>query len=380
MNNNMRRIIVFIILFILWLFLAADVYADVIHMKNKRSLTGIIKEESDTAVVIDIGIGKVTILKSEIESIERAGAEEQKELITDFKKREIEKGAFIPPGLEDTANRYQELKENKNKVDITRSQFAALKKEFNEKKEKFTSLLSTFKAKNQELKNLNPSRDVKYYNKVVSDVNSLNAKLALLSDELSKLNERYPLYSQAVQKAIINYKDSFVSFKTYFEKESKAAKEKELKEDEVCFYDTIGEAIVSLEKSLRRDSIALVKSAGNLVVEVKLNDTVTCLMAVDTGASLVTISRSIANQLELDFSGERNEIEMLLANGSRAKANIVNLNSVAVGNSRAENVLAAVMNTPPGPGIDGLLGMSFLDNFSVKIDSVDNKLVLETIE
>lgn len=376
----MQRTILFITLFIPWLFLATDACADVIHMKNKRALTGVIKEESDIAVVVDIGIGKVTILKSDIESIEKAGTEEQKELVTDFKKREIEKGTFIPPGLEDAANRYQELKRDKNKVDIERSQFTSLKKEFNEKKEKFNSLLSTFNAKNQELKNLNPNRDVKYYNKVVSDVNSLNAKLALLSDELMRLSEKYPQYGQAVQKAIIKYKDNLADFKIYFEKELKSAKEKVLTEDKICFYDTIGEALANLEKNLRRDSIALVKSAGNLVVEVKLNDKLTCLMAVDTGASIVTISRSIASQLELDFSGERNEIEMLLANGSRAKAKIINLDSVAVGNSRTENVLAAVMDSPPGPGIDGLLGMSFLDNFSVKIDSVNNKLVLETIE
>lgn len=376
----MKRTIAFIFLFNLLLLLATSARADTIHMKNKRILTGVIKEESDTAVVVDIGIGKVTILKSDIESIEKAGTKEQKELVTDFKKREIEKGTFIPPGLEDIANRYQELKRDKNKVDVERSQFASLKKEFNEKKEKFSSLLSTFNAKNQELKNLNPNRDVEYYNKVVSDVNSLNAKLALLSDELLKLNDKYPLYSQAVQKAIIKYKDSLVSFKIYFEKESKTAKGKELTGDEVCFYDTIGETTANLEKSLRKDSIALVKSSGNLVVEVKLNDTVMCLMAVDTGASLVTISRNIASQLEIDFGGERNEIEMLLADGSKAKARIVNLKSVAVGNSRAEDILAAVMDSPPGPGIDGLLGMSFLDNFSVKIDSVNNTLILETIE
>lgn len=376
----MKRTIIFIFSFNLLLLLASGARADTIHMKNKRILTGVIKEESDTAVVVDIGIGKVTILKSDIESIEKAGTEEQKELVTDFKKREIEKGTFIPPGLENTANRYQELKRDKNKVDVARSQFASLKKEFNEKKEKFNSLLPTFNAKNQELKNLNPNRDVKYYNKVVSDINSLNAKLALLSDELMKMSEKYPQYGQAVQKAIIKYKDNLADFKIYFEKELKTTKEKELTEDKICFYDAIGEALANLEKNLRKDSIALVKSAGNLVVEVKLNDKLTCLMAVDTGASIVTISRSIANQLELDFSGERNEIEMLLANGSRAKAKIINLDSVAVGNSRAENVLAAVMDSPPGAGIDGLLGMSFLDNFSVKIDSVNNKLVLETVE
>lgn len=376
----MQKPILFIILSILLLLLTLDVWSDTIHLKNKRSLTGIIKEETDATVTIDIGIGKVTVQKSEIESIEKAGEEEKESLLKDFKKRDVERGALVPPGLEEITKRFQELKNDKNRIDIARSQFVSLKRQFAEKKEKFNSLLSTFNAKNLELKNLDPNRDVKYYNRVVSDVNSLNAKLASLADELTRMSEKYPIYGQAVQKAIITYKDNLDNFRIYFEKKLKSAKERQLTGDEISFFDTIGEALENYESNLHRESVILSKTSGNLVVEVKLNGQLTCLMAVDTGASLVTISRNIAGRLELDLGDERNEAEFLLADGSKRKGRIVTLKSIEVGNSKAEEVLAAVMDSPPGPGVDGLLGMSFLDNFSVKIDSVNNKLVLESIK
>ncbi len=376
----MRRLIYFITLLILWSCLASNAWSDTIQLKNKRILNGIIKEETDTSITVDIGIGKVTVEKSEIESVEKAGGKEQAELIKDFKKRDIEQGRFVPRGLDDMANRFQELKNNKNKVDIERGQFTSLKRRFTEKKEEFNSSLSTFNAKNLELKNLDPTRDVEYYNKVVSGVNSLGAKLTSLSDELMRMSERYPQYGQAVQKAIVTYKDNLDNFRIYFEKELKSAEGRQLTEDEICFYDTIGESLSNFESNLHRDAIAITKSSGNLVVEARINDALTCLMAVDTGASLVTISRNIATRLELDLGDERNVVEFQLADGSKTKGRVVALKSVQVGDSKAEDVLVAVMDSPPGPGVDGLLGMSFLDNFSVKIDSANNKLVLETIK
>lgn len=370
----------FIIIFLLFCLSTPDIWADTIHLKNKRSLTGVVTSETDTTVTLDIGIGKITINKNEIESIEKAGEEEKAELLKDFKKNQMERGAFVPPGLEEISKKFQELKNDKNKIDIERSQFASLKRQIAEKRDRFNSLLSTFNAKNQELRNLDPNRDIKYYNKVVSDVNSLGAKLTSLSDELIRMSEKYPAYGQAVQKAIITYKDNLDNFRIYFEKELKSAKTRQQTEDEIAFFDTIGRALSNLEGNLHRDSIAFSKSAGNLVVEAKLDGKLTCLMAVDTGASLVTISRSIASRLELDLGDERNVVEFQLADGSKTKGRIVTLKSIEVGDSKAEEVLVAVMDSPPGGGIDGLLGLSFLDNFSVKIDSVNNRLVLESVK
>jgi len=357
-----------------------DASADVIHLKNKRSLEGIIKEETNEVVVIEVGIGTVTIGKNEIESIERAGEEEQEDLIKKFKKKDIEKGVFAPPTLRELSDRFQELKRSKRRIDAARSRSASLKEQFNQKKNKFNSLMSTFDGKNIELRNLDPNHDVKYYNKVVSDVNSLSARLSDLADTLKDLNERLPESSRAVQKSISDYTKNLYDFKIYFEGELKSSETRQLTEDEIYFYDTIKDALAGLERNLRKHTIALSKSSGGLLTEVMLNDKVNCVMVVDTGASVVSITRDIAGQLGMDLSEAHKDVELILADGSSVKAKAVSLKSVRVGDSKAEDVIAVVVDNPPAPGVDGLLGMSFLGNFSVKVDSANNELVLETIK
>lgn len=373
-------ILFFVSLVILWPSVTFDASADVIYLKNKRSLEGIIKEETDEGVVIEIGIGTVTIGKGEIESIERAGEEEQESLIKKFKKKDIEKGAFAPPSLKELSDRFQNLKRSKRKVDAMRSQSASLKEQFNQKRDKFNSLMSTFDAKNIELRNLDPGRDVKYYNKVVSDVNSLSARLSELADTLKDLNERLPESSRAVQKSISDYTKDLYDFKIYFEEELRSSEARLLTEDEIYFYDTVKDALAGLERNLRKHTIALSKSSGGLLTEVMLNDKVSCVMIVDTGASVVSITRDIAGQLGMDLSGAHKDVELILADGSLVKAKAVSLKSVRVGDSKAEDVLAVVVDNPPAPGVDGLLGMSFLGNFSVRVDSANNELILETIK
>jgi len=377
----MKRLVLFFIsLFILWTSVTFDASADVIHLKNKRSLEGIIKEETNEVVVIEVGIGTVTIGKNEIESIERAGEEEQEDLIKKFKKKDIEKGVFAPPTLRELSDRFQELKRSKRRIDAARSRSASLKEQFNQKKNKFNSLMSTFDGKNIELRNLDPNHDVKYYNKVVSDVNSLSARLSDLADTLKDLNERLPESSRAVQKSISDYTKNLYDFKIYFEGELKSSETRQLTEDEIYFYDTIKDALAGLERNLRKHTIALSKSSGGLLTEVMLNDKVNCVMVVDTGASVVSITRDIAGQLGMDLSEAHKDVELILADGSSVKAKAVSLKSVRVGDSKAEDVIAVVVDNPPAPGVDGLLGMSFLGNFSVKVDSANNELVLETIK
>ena len=71
---------------------------------------------------------------------------------------------------------------------------------------------------------------------------------------------------------------------------------------------------------------------------------------------------------------------MRLADGSQVEGHHVVLRSLAVGDAREENVDAVVIPRPPSPGVDGLLGMSFLGNFVVSLDGAGGELVLRRFE
>ena len=113
------------------------------------------------------------------------------------------------------------------------------------------------------------------------------------------------------------------------------------------------------------------------VVDATLNGKATVALLVDTGASMVVISREVANRLGLEEKDEKGKINVVLADGSTTTARAITLDSVKVGTSEVKNVNAAISETPPGGGLDGLLGMTFLRYFHVKVDAKENSLILE---
>ena len=69
--------------------------ADVIHFKNGGKIEGIISEETDRYVVVDIGIGSMTIWLDEIERIEKATPEDIERIKKERLGLEIERGEWV---------------------------------------------------------------------------------------------------------------------------------------------------------------------------------------------------------------------------------------------------------------------------------------------
>jgi len=113
------------------------------------------------------------------------------------------------------------------------------------------------------------------------------------------------------------------------------------------------------------------------VVDALINGKTEAALLVDTGASLVVISRAVATKLGIAEDEGAAKLRVVLADGSETTATPVTLDSVEVGHSKVKGVKAAISETPPGEGLDGLLGMTFLSSFHVKLDSKENCLLLE---
>jgi clan AA aspartic protease (TIGR02281 family) len=375
----LNKLTLIILLLVLLFASASSARADTVQMKNGSILKGAITWENDTSVTIDIGIGEILVLKSELDTIERTDGGGRDDPSKGPGGETAGTDAYVPASLYKLSERFQEVKERKRTIENETNKLASLKEEISGKKAEFDLLIEAFEAENDKLKKIDPGKDLNGYNKAVGEVNSMNAKFVYLSREIRNLNEKLSEYGKAVREAITAYKDNLDNFKLYLREELEAVGEIRLTIDEEYFFDTIKEDLAAMENALRKDSIALSKSSRSLTVEVKLNDSLTCVMIVDTGASVVSITKNTAGQLGIDLSGIRNDIELTVADGSVIRAKAVYLKSVQVGDSRAEDVIAAVVDNPPGPGVDGLLGMSFLNNFGVTLDSANNKLILDSV-
>jgi clan AA aspartic protease (TIGR02281 family) len=108
-----------------------------------------------------------------------------------------------------------------------------------------------------------------------------------------------------------------------------------------------------------------------MYVEVRLNDQVTTMLHVDTGASDVLIPRKVAEELGIRIGPETRTKVYGTANGL-IEAPVVMLDSVDVGGARVENVPASISDSMSV----GLLGLSFFNHFTYQIDTANGVLEL----
>jgi aspartyl protease family protein len=119
--------------------------------------------------------------------------------------------------------------------------------------------------------------------------------------------------------------------------------------------------------------VALRRVRGNWLAEVRLNDTRTARFVVDTGASLCVVSPEVAADLGVRPGPRAETVPMQVVGGVTEGARVT-LASVRAGDTEVEDVAAVVH--PIGPGIDGLLGNTFLGRFTVTLDPDKGVLVL----
>ncbi|NTV28607.1 MAG: clan AA aspartic protease [Candidatus Omnitrophica bacterium] len=125
-----------------------------------------------------------------------------------------------------------------------------------------------------------------------------------------------------------------------------------------------------------RTVIPLIKEGKSYFVRVKLNDKLWGKFMLDTGASALQISGAMAKKLRVRV--ERGEaIPVILAGGAQVAGRVVVLDKVQLGDAAVDNVRAVVLDGDRMGLRDGLLGMSFLENFVFKIDTKREELILE---
>jgi clan AA aspartic protease (TIGR02281 family) len=112
-------------------------------------------------------------------------------------------------------------------------------------------------------------------------------------------------------------------------------------------------------------SIPLRRVAGGWMASVRLNNSRTVELVVDTGASSCVISPELATALGIEPGPGAESVTMQVV-GGRTTGPIIRLAFVRVRDAEAEDVTAVVH--PISPGIDGLLGNSFLARFTVTLD------------
>jgi clan AA aspartic protease (TIGR02281 family) len=126
----------------------------------------------------------------------------------------------------------------------------------------------------------------------------------------------------------------------------------------------------------RKASIPFEKNGNVVIIPVTLNNRQTVNLVVDTGASFTLISQALARDLAIDLSRNPKTMPFHTANGV-VDAPVTTLDSIAVGGMEIKNLTAAVHDATADYHASGLLGLNFLSNFRMDIDTQKGLLHLE---
>lgn len=123
-------------------------------------------------------------------------------------------------------------------------------------------------------------------------------------------------------------------------------------------------------------SVRIEKHGAVAVVQATLNNQRMAKFVVDTGASYTLISNAVANDLGINLGANPKTLPFQTANGL-INAPVTRLESISIGGLEIRNLAIAIHDALPDPNIAGLLGLNFLSNFKMDIDTQKGLLHLE---
>lgn len=123
-------------------------------------------------------------------------------------------------------------------------------------------------------------------------------------------------------------------------------------------------------------SVPIEKHGQVVVIQATLNNKRSAKFIVDTGATFTMISTALARELALATGQNSQTMPFQTANGV-IEAPLTSLESITVGGMEIKNLTAAIHDAVPDPAVAGLLGLNFLSNFRMDIDTQKGFLHLE---
>lgn len=144
-------------------------------------------------------------------------------------------------------------------------------------------------------------------------------------------------------------------------------------------YSAVEETPVSPPKTNASKAVVSYNKQNSMIIlPVTVNQEIEKLFAVDTGASYTVISPDLVNALNLTPNANVAPIVLQTANG-RIQAQLINLDTITIGQLTTHNVMAAVHDIGDDSNIVGLLGLNFLNRFKVTVDSTNHQFILEPL-
>ncbi len=354
--------------------LALAARADRVELTNGRSLDGVVVEDTPEEVVVSIGVGQIRLKRAQIKAIHKGTTEDQARLQETWQARYFTNPRFVPPRYADLATTFNRLEQQRQGALNALRDSKAVKARQRKLMQEAGALEAEWRAAQEALLtagapgSLKQPGDVQRYNALVQRSNMAGSRRQLNGETARTVSDQLAALSGNVS----NYLGALAGFEAQYAVAPPAADEAER-----IFRREMDKRRANYRHDVNTAELALEGEADRPVLTVRLNG-VAGRFILDTGASTVVLSEAFARRLNLDLRAAP-RVTISLADASTTEAACVLLNSVELDRFRSEDVRAMVLPQPPGPGVDGLLGMSFLRDYVIRYDAPNRKITLSAL-
>ena len=380
----------------LFVFLSAS-QADQLIFKNGRVMNGTVIKETPSHVTISISGGSVKINRSKLKEIKKGTlpTAKQKKINPD----DILQIKHAPKDLVPLAKEFRKLLAKRREAKNAQYQMGKYQLQITACEKKNQTLLkkilygkSLITAFQNEIAKIKIPKQTPTQKAAITEFNALLIKKEQLKEKrdsvhaaILTLDQKRIKIIKERQKAQEFYFKSMAPINIYFadlqkfyafyEKEKQKKLNSTSSKQIKTFFARMDRYVIQFQKEAPTTKITSRKQNGVTLVHAVLNGTISGEFILDTGASNMMINETCAQRLGIN-TAKLPIHEVILANGHRIKVKYSRLKSVAVGDATVNNLIVEIVPNSPNQHESGLLGMSFLKNFAIRLNGATGEIEL----
>jgi len=363
----------FILLFFIFsLFFIKTAYADVIYLRDDQQIEGLIINETEEEVFIDIGAGTISFNKDEIRWIERGDKNESKEKRSKRQTSEEESEKLPSAYVERLFTSIREIKAKRYEAIQNKKECRRLYRKYDSFDKKYTAYSKLLENLGVKAKERHAVGNIDEYNNIIIRMNTLRIRKSnLIAAAQEVFEERIK-----EEKKLFDIIQDIFSLQYRFNENFLQIKEKEISPEDKYYYKELEKEAQSFVHDFRLLSLNYTEGHQGALVDVFINNRIKATFIIDLNLPVTMVSNYLARELHSVHSIPIGKIDFAKINVSLGEAEPLFLNSLKIGELRLRNVTALALDTLPYPQVDGILGISFLKHCIVRLDKETKKLIL----
>jgi aspartyl protease family protein len=346
--------------------------ADVVRLTNGRALDGVVERETPELLILNVGVGSVTLRRDQIRSVERSGVAGEAQAKKQWREKYFAHEKYAPKGFEQLAADFRGLEGARAQAVQASAALGAGQRELANLQAQMKQAQADLVEAARRMQDHAPQAGTVGYNQLVEKNNECISRITVLRDAFRRNGEA----AEGHRQTIARYHAALAAFGSALASAKEARAGRPADEASAYFLEQSGGRMAAYRRDFAEVAIPMEPNAEHACAKSLVNGRETLNLIVDTGATFIALNETAARRLGLNPPDEP-ILELTQADGTKIRARPVVLDSVEVDGARIEYVPAVVLPSDIADGYDGLLGMSFLREFAVNLDTAHRKVVLE---